>query len=151
MLAFGVGGLRYAVDIQLVQEIVQPLELTPVASAPPFVLGLADYRGVVVPVVSLAGRFAAVRTGPERRGYWVVVRGARGLVAWAVDEVRDVFSASPEGQGAVPPLAGGMAERGVDAAYRRDDALVFILDVDRVNAPVLETAAGRATNSTVGA
>lgn len=150
LVAFVVADTLYAVDIHRVQEIVQPLTVAPLPSAPAFVLGLADYRGAIIPVVDLAARMGAVRALPPKRSRWIVVRSTAGIVGLVVDEVRDVFLAADADHGTVPPLSGGAMERGIVSACRRAAGLVFVLDVDRVLGPLLELGSVRAFASTVG-
>ena len=52
-LSFTTGGELYAVDVTLVQKVARKLAITPVPSAPPEVLGIANLKGRVVTVLSL--------------------------------------------------------------------------------------------------
>ena len=58
LVGFLVGDVMYAVRIEAVREIVNPLEVVALPRAPEAVRGVADYRGVVVPVIDLRERFA---------------------------------------------------------------------------------------------
>jgi len=57
LVGFFVGNVHYAVPIGRVREISNPLEMVPLPHAPHAVIGVADYRGEVVPVVDLRMRF----------------------------------------------------------------------------------------------
>jgi purine-binding chemotaxis protein CheW len=52
--AFTLDGHRFAVDVAEAREVVVFEQVTPVPLAPSFVLGLANLRGTVMPVVDLA-------------------------------------------------------------------------------------------------
>jgi chemotaxis signal transduction protein len=52
--AFTLAGHRVAVDVADAREVVVFESITPLPLAPPFVLGLANLRGSVMPVVDLA-------------------------------------------------------------------------------------------------
>ena len=52
-LVFSLGETRYAVDSHKVLEVVPVAHLKAVPKAPPYVAGLLNYRGVVVPVIDL--------------------------------------------------------------------------------------------------
>jgi purine-binding chemotaxis protein CheW len=52
--AFTLDGRRFAVDVADAREVVVFESITPLPLAPAFVLGLANLRGTVMPVVDLA-------------------------------------------------------------------------------------------------
>lgn len=55
---FMLSGGEYAVDISLVKEIIKPtMEPTPVPQSPPFVEGVIDLRGDIIPIIDLKKRF----------------------------------------------------------------------------------------------
>lgn len=90
-----VGGHAYGVPVTSVVEVVRMVALSPVPDGAPWMAGLADLRGVAVPVVDLAARLGQVARTPvvDRR---IVVTGDPvapfGLV---VDDVAGVAPAGP--------------------------------------------------------
>lgn len=129
LVGFRIGEVAYAVDIHRVREILNPLPTVPLPQAPPAVIGVADHRGDVVPIVDLRRRFDLEPLPVTRRTKWVVVeRGGVG-VGLVVDRVTDVFGAAPAEQRKVPPLT---RHRGIQAVFSHDSTLVFVLDVDLV-------------------
>jgi purine-binding chemotaxis protein CheW len=135
LVGFVVGDVRYAVDILRVKEIINPLPMVALPHAPPAVVGVADHRGSVVPIVDLRRRFALPTAEASRRTKWIVVQVESRHIGLVVDAVTDVFGAGPADQRQVPELGIGDAARGISAVYRYDNGLVFVLDVDRVAAP----------------
>ena len=55
-LVFSLGETRYAVDSRKVLEVVPVANLKSVPKAPPYVAGLLNYRGTIVPVIDLCRR-----------------------------------------------------------------------------------------------
>jgi purine-binding chemotaxis protein CheW len=53
VLFFAVGGERFVVETTYVREIVRLVDFTPVPGAPDFVVGVSNYRGQILCVVSL--------------------------------------------------------------------------------------------------
>ncbi len=94
MVVFALGGEAYGVDVSHVQEIIRvPEVLTPVPRAPEFIEGLANLRGLVLPVVDLRVRFGLERAERCEAQRIVVldVEGARtGFIVDGVSEVRRV-------------------------------------------------------------
>lgn len=132
-----VGGVRYAIEVNRIREIVNPLPIIELPRERSFVLGVADYREQVVPVVDLRELFGLPSEQPDRRTKWIILDAGR-LAGVVVDAVLDVFSSAENRQRDVPVLDERHTERGISAAYRHHDELVFLLDADRLAAPALE-------------
>ena len=56
-LVFSLGDEEYAIDILKVQEIRGYENVTRIANAPDFIKGVANLRGVIVPIVDLRIKF----------------------------------------------------------------------------------------------
>jgi purine-binding chemotaxis protein CheW len=135
LVGFEVGGVRYAVDIMRVREVVNPLPIVPLPHAPDEVLGVADHRGQVVPVLDLRRRFRLPPKDEVEPAKWIVVL-LRGLqVALVADAVTEVFGVNAADQRPEPHVGGDFEARGIAAVYAVDGELVFVLDIDRVAAP----------------
>src|SRR6187402_2500860 len=74
-----------AIPLSEVVETLRALPLQPVAGAPPFVRGLSQIRGELLPVVELAVLLGSDSDAPAPR--LVVVRAEHHHLALAVDEV----------------------------------------------------------------
>jgi purine-binding chemotaxis protein CheW len=130
LVSFLVGAVRYAVEIQLVREIVNPLPLVPLPHAPPEVVGVTDHRGTVLPIVDLRVRFGLSVVTDTRRTKWIIVGVPETdqVVALVVDAVTAVFGAGRAQQRAVPELGQGRDLRGISTVYSHDGTLVFVVD-----------------------
>lgn len=134
LVGFTIADVHYAVDIFRVREIINPLSIVPLPHAPPTVLGVADHRGEVVPVLEVRRRFGLPAAAATRRTKWIVVDVGERRVGLVVDSVTDVFGAGEPDQRSVPEIGVGDAARGIAAVYSYRGRLVFVLDVDRVAA-----------------
>jgi len=87
-LIFRAGGRVYCCDIEAVREVVTPGMITRLPSAPPYVPGIINVRGVIVTVID-AGMYMHGRpcTGPG--SVMLVDAGARAI-GFLVDTVADV-------------------------------------------------------------
>ena len=93
-LTFRLGDEEYGIDILRVQEIRSYEPPTRIANAPPFVKGVVNLRGVIVPIIELNG-FTVV-----------VVLNVRGrVVGTVVDSVSDVMELTREQIKPAPALA----------------------------------------------
>ncbi len=89
----------YGVDIKHVREIIRIQNITAVPQAPPFVEGIINLRGSVIPVVDLRKRFgldASEQSADTRIVVVDVKEHTVGLVVDGVTEVATVPSSSIE-------------------------------------------------------
>jgi purine-binding chemotaxis protein CheW len=140
LVGFVVADVGYAVPIARVKEIVNPMPVVPVPHAPAQVVGVADYRGEIVPVVDLRVRFGlagAAGGAPgsvhATRSKWVIVDVTGRLVALLVDAVTEVFGTGGMDLRPTPTLGGGEDARGFAGVFNYAGALVFVLDTARLS------------------
>lgn len=136
-LIFSLAKESYAVEVARTREIIRLTEITPIPQLPPFVRGVINLRGKIVPIVDLRAKFGMPPEEPTERTSIVVthVRGAGGAMVWIgfivddVDEVTNIGAAEIE-----PPPDFGL---NVDTGYMRGMAktkkgVTMLLDVDHV-------------------
>ena len=133
LVGFLVGDVEYAVAIMRVREIANPLTIAALPHAPPSVVGVADYRGEVVPVVDLRTRFGLAPAPPTRKSKWIVVEVSGHHLALVVDAVTDVFGTGGAELRPAPALGGGNEARGVAGVVNHGKGLVFVLDTARLH------------------
>jgi len=127
---FTVGAEAFAFEVRHVREVVVLEELTAVPGAPPQVLGVANLRGDVLPIVDAGPLLGVARRRGDRRLRTLVVVGAGAQVAILIDDVLglETFGEIVE--------AGDVAEKPYAACVlgrmRRGDGFVTLLDVDAV-------------------
>ena len=135
-LSFHCMNVALALPISRVREIIEYGNLTTVPMMPPYVLGVINLRGNVVPVVDLSARFGAGATKLGKRTCIIILELPRvgesalvGLVVDAVDEVLDVDSGQIE-----PPPSFGTAIRSdfILGMARREQGFLIILRVDKL-------------------
>jgi purine-binding chemotaxis protein CheW len=145
LVGFLVGDVAYAVRIEAVREIVNPLDIVELPRAPLAVRGVASFRGDVVPVVDLRTRFALGPSGSTRKNKWIVIDVApkpKGVahepapptpagryVALVVDSVTEVFGTGGEAIRPAPTLGDGDDVRGIEGVASHEGNLVFVLDI----------------------
>jgi purine-binding chemotaxis protein CheW len=69
LLVFELAGVRYALELSAVREVVSAVMIAPLPDAPPVIEGIVDVRGDIVPVYDLRLRFGlpARRLSPDER------------------------------------------------------------------------------------
>ena len=150
-LTFLCGGEEYGVEILRVQEIKGWDHVTRVPYTPPYVLGVMNLRGMIVPVIDLRTRLNLEKRTFDASTVVIVVRvqSSRGekTVGIVVDAVSDVFSVAADSIKPVPEL-GGMADgacvRGITTV---DGKMVMLLDVNTLVAACVESDGSRQLNA----
>ncbi len=135
-LTFALAAEMFAIPILNIKEIIEYGQLTSVPMMPPFILGVINLRGSVVPVVDMSARFGRKPSAITRRTCIVIIEieadGEKQDVGMMVDSVSEVLEI-PRSEIEPPPSFG--------AKIRADFILgmgkiagrfVIILDVDKV-------------------
>ncbi len=131
-VVFKVGGAEYAMAAADVLQMETFAGATPVPGAPPYVVGIVQLRGKVIPVVDLRARFglpAAERTLDSR-----IIVGQQGPrpVAILVDSAREVVKLAPEQLEPPPRVVADDAAGYVKAVARLESRLLMLIDFARV-------------------
>lgn len=132
LVGFVLAGELYGVDINWVREILTPQRITRVPHVAPFVEGVINDRGRVVPVIDLRKRLK-LRAGEISRTTRIAIVEVEGLaVGMIVDSVSETFRLSADQVEPASPVI-----IGVDADYllgvaRVDERLVILLDLARI-------------------
>ena len=121
-LLFRVHERTGAIPLAHVVEVMRPLPIRTIASAPAFVLGAAVIRGEAVPVVDAASLLGAPRRAPTR---FVTLRVGARRVALAVGEVLGASRIDAGAFAGVPPLFAGAGD--AVASLGAIDAELFVL------------------------
>jgi purine-binding chemotaxis protein CheW len=145
LLTFLIGDDEYGIAIHRVREIAEYRALTPVPMTPPWMRGVMNLRGTVVPAVDLAARLGLERTTVSRRTCLIIVEmdvdTERVVMAVMVDAVSRVVDVSPEDIQEPPPF--GLGIDFVPGLVRVDDRLIVLLDLTAIlsSAEVLDATA----------
>ena len=127
---FLLDGEIYAVDIMRIKEIIRPQKLAVLPKTPPFVEGVLNLRGQVIPVIDLRKRFDMAPRKIDHNRRLLIISLAGCTIGLAVDEVTEVITV-PVANIKPPP----QITRGVDAEYLlgvclADDSLIMLLSPD---------------------
>ncbi len=162
-LTFHLGDEVYGIEVLRVKEILQYSGITKVPRTPPYIQGVINLRGSVVPVVDLLHLFAEASVSVGRKTCVIIVEVRSqaqeggieaGIIVDAVDQVLNVNTTSIEaapgfGTKAGPKFIRGMAPRnaasdaaessgdeaGGDADRHKDEGFVILLDLDKILVP----------------
>ena len=132
-VGFRIGKRRLASPFDEVVEILPMPQVTPVPGAQPWMLGVANIRGNLLPVVDLKQFLEGERTVLHEGQRVLIVRQPDGNVAVTIDQLFGQRSFLLEQEVASESLADGRYAHFIDRAYQFNDDTWGIFSLDRLS------------------
>lgn len=138
LVGFRMAGQELSIPIAQVQEVLRAVPVTRLPAAPPYVVGILNLRGRVVPMIDLAGIMEFSGTRGEDR--FIIVCRCRGmLIGVLVESLSTMHQArSADVEWGLEARVGVSSEM-VSGLLKVGDALVAILSVDSLFQKVLKS------------
>ena len=140
-LTFILGHEEYGIEILKVQEIIGMMEVTAVPKAPPFIRGIINLRGNVIPVVDLREKFEMPRKENSEKTCVIVLNVNAGDAAKTVtmgilvDEVSEVLDIASEKIDPPPDFGAAVDTRFILGIGKLEKKVAILLDIDKVLKP----------------
>lgn len=131
-IKFRASNQDFAASIMAVREIRGWSDSTPIPSAPDYVRGAINLRGLVLPVVDLKARLGGGLTEANPSTVIVVVDTAERTIGILVDAVLDILSVAPDQVQEVPDIARHTDNAYVDGVAVIEGKLVTLLDMKKL-------------------
>jgi len=123
----------FAFDIMKVIEIIKLKEITEVPTAPPFIEGVINLRGKIIPIIDLRKRFGLESDERDKKYRIIIVDlGKKQLVGVVVDEVMKVINVSEENILPPPPTVADTGGKYIESIVKIDEMIMVMLDIDRI-------------------
>ena len=129
---FYLGSELFGINILQVQEILLKQNITPVALAEHYILGLISLRGQIVTAVDLKRRLGKATTESVADPYQIVVQTAGMIASFQVDRVGDVIEVSAEKVAPPPESIETIEARFLEGVYPLETEILSILNVEAV-------------------
>lgn len=139
-IGYRVGSRLFVSGIDEINELLAVPVLTPVPGTQPWLLGVANVRGNLVPVIDLARYLFGERTSHSERTRLLIVRQGGGSVALLVDEVFGQRTVDQEQRADAEPEDDPRLARFVDERVGEQRLAVFSMN-RLVRAPDFRQAA----------
>ena len=132
LVSFNIGSEEFGVDILKVQEINRMVEITRVPQAPPYVEGVINLRGKVIPIIDLRKRFNMEEKEYDKNTRIVVVDISGNIVGMVVDSVSEVLRLPANT--IEPPLeiVASINSEYIKGVAKLEDRLLIVLDLSKV-------------------
>ena len=132
LIAFGVGKQEFCIDVMSVREIRGWTPATVLPHSQPFVRGVINLRGAVLPIMDLAVRLGFPPAEAMGRHVIIVVQVGSQLIGLLVDAVSDILTVTDAEMLPPPDVASDMAKRFVCGLLAIDGRMISILSVDNI-------------------
>ncbi len=125
----------YAIDVQVVQEVVPLPELTPLSDAPPYISGIFNLRGRIVTTIDLGQRLGLKPRSWNTKTSVLVTLFQEKFYGLIVDEALSLIRLSTQDMERRPDLSSGTGKEQnycVIGVGKLDGRLIPILDLKRI-------------------
>ena len=136
LVGFNIGEEQFGVNILSVQEIIRSATVTNVPNSPIFIEGVINLRGDIVPVVDLRKRLNLYQNEEnvkEIKNWILILNIGDRVIGFIVDSVTEVLKIEEDDIEPPPDIiVEGLENQYIQGVYKSDDALVIILEFERV-------------------
>jgi purine-binding chemotaxis protein CheW len=131
VLVFVLGKEEYGVDILKVQEIRTYEKVTPIPSAPEYLKGVVNLRGIIVPVLDMRVKFGMPAPSYDSFTVVIVLKVAGRTIGIVVDGVSDVVQLAPGEVKAAPQLGAVVDGTFLAGLATQNDRMILLLDIEK--------------------
>lgn len=131
-LTFRLGEEEYAIDILKVQEIRGYETPTAIAYAPPFIKGVINLRGIIVPIVDLRIKFGLGTAEYTPFTVVIILNVAKRVIGIVVDSVSDVTSMTASQVRQAPDFSASFDTKYILGLATVEDRMLIVTDIERL-------------------
>ena len=133
--SFRLGDDLFAIDIMRIKEIIRPQKLSSLPKAPPFVEGVINLRGSVIPVIDLRKRFDMPEREESLPIRLLIVAVTGQLLGLVVDDVTEVVTVPVKDIKPPPQMVGGVGAEYLIGVCLARESLIMLLNIDQLLSP----------------
>ena len=131
-LTFTLGKEEYGIDILKVQEIRGHEAVTRIANAPPFIKGVINLRGVIVPIVDLRIKFNLGDPSYDQFTVVIILNIGKRVVGIVVDGVSDVIQLNSDSLHPPPEFGSILDTRFILGLGTVEERMIIMVDIEQL-------------------
>jgi purine-binding chemotaxis protein CheW len=131
-LTFRLDKEEYGIDILKVQEIRGYEPPTRIANAPPFIKGVVNLRGTIVPIVDMRLKFNCAQAQYDSFTVVIILNLRQRIVGIVVDSVSDVMQLTPDDLRVAPEVESMIGSDAVLGLGSLGDRMLILLDIEKL-------------------
>ncbi|MDQ1264592.1 MAG: purine-binding chemotaxis protein CheW [Campylobacterota bacterium] len=128
-LTFFLGDEQYGIAIEQVKEIIAMMKITSVPKIPPYMRGVINLRGSIIPIVDTRLRFAMDSREADMHTAIIIVEVEKVNIGFIVDRVEEVCSIDSSALSEPPKFGSSIDTNFISAVAQIENSVVMILDV----------------------
>jgi purine-binding chemotaxis protein CheW len=132
VLSFRLGGEEYAISILKVQEIRGYDAVTRIASAPEYLKGVINLRGIIVPIVDMRIKFNVGEATYDPFTVVIILNINGHTIGMVVDSVSDVVTLTPDQIKPAPDMGASVATEFLQGLGTVGERMLIMLDIDKL-------------------
>ena len=132
VLSFRLGGEEYAISILKVQEIRGYDAVTRIASAPEYMKGVINLRGIIVPIVDMRIKFNLGTPTYDQFTVVIILNINGHVVGMVVDSVSDVITLSSDQVKPAPEMGTALNTDYLIGLGTVDQRMLILVDIDKL-------------------
>ncbi|WP_326541714.1 chemotaxis protein CheW [Pseudorhodoferax sp.] len=131
-LTFRLGQEEYGIDILKVQEIRGYEQPTRIAHAPPFLKGVVNLRGTIVPIVDMRLKFNCSQAEYNSFTVVIILHLRARIVGIVVDSVSDVLQLQADQIRPAPEIETTVDANCIVGLGAMNERMLILLDIERL-------------------
>jgi purine-binding chemotaxis protein CheW len=131
-LTFRLDQEEYGIDILKVQEIRGYEPPTRIANAPPFLKGVVNLRGTIVPIVDMRLKFNCAKADYNSFTVVIILNLRSRVVGIVVDSVSDVMELAPDSIRPAPEVESVIDSACILGLGSSGERMLILLDIERL-------------------
>ena len=132
LIAFRIGDQEFCVNIMSVREIRGWSPATPMPHTPPFVLGVLNLRGAVLPIVDLAARLGMKPAEPTVRHVIIVAQISDRIVGLLVEAVSDILTVTDDIIQPTPDVSSDFERTFARGVLAIDKRMICLIELEAI-------------------
>ena len=131
-LTFTLGHEEYGIDILKVQEIRGYESPTRIANSPPFIKGVINLRGVIVPIIDLRIKFNLGEPSYDQFTVVIILNIGHRVVGAVVDSVSDVIQFAGDELRPAPEFGSMLDTRYIVGLATVEERMIIVVDIEQL-------------------
>jgi len=131
-LTFRLGKEEYGLNILNVQEIRGYDAVTKIANSPPFIKGVINMRGIIVPIIDMRIRFNLGEATYDEFTVVIILNIGKRVIGMVVDAVSDVTSLQNDQVRPAPEFGTVLDTAYIDGLATVDERMIIVIDIEKL-------------------
>ncbi len=131
-LTFTLGAEEYAIDILRVQEIRGYDQVTAIANSPPFIKGVINLRGAIVPIIDLRIKFNLSTVTYDQFTVVIILNVLKRIIGVVVDSVSDVIALADDAIRPPPEFGSTFNTEYLKGLATVEEHMLILVDIEKL-------------------